>query len=597
MASRWRPIKSDDEDDKNTSPHRRFSTGTLVEQDVPDPPPPEIHGTSASHTKRKSDTTDSIWSSLSTEKSGIISDFQTVFGKGSNDGGVWIHKKSNQLYKLLKRTVFRILGSATFVISIILLFVLFSRYSVMDKTQEYTFNTFSLLLFLLFGIHLLLAFKELAEMARWRILAGDAYKLKDIDLILGLGSLRSTVKLGLRSLSHGQPGTQWLLKAALAFGWVAFLCLLNVAIALLGLTYSLDTADNFGMRPGMVSIPNLKHFYPNNDTANFAAITSDGGDLSTESFMANLYGITSFSYKKGNVSDDIPQSEYWLEQYNNGSWKYHFHDLDYYGGLNVRTNRFITTNQTCSSYKIMNITSDMETFWYFDPATNKYYDETLQELLANFTTYALRPAYDCDRCRSVYAVQLTSAAQNWNNNTEGDIGYFFTCDVEVSPIFNAKLDNHILSDRQARIAAGAIANRGWVDGNGWSYFHYRDSVGAGSYIFGNSTAMESLLSQFAVGVIAALDQLNPRDFVFDSDRPFQGNKLNVIWWAFYSLLGCLLGAQIIFSIIALWFSNSVVVKDGSYISVARLLRRMLLPSINKPSRNVLIFKYLSTSCT
>ncbi|KAK6527389.1 hypothetical protein TWF281_010569 [Arthrobotrys megalospora] len=397
-------------------------------------------------------------------------------------------------------------------------------------------------------------------MARWRILASDAHTLHDVDLILGLGSLRSTFKLALRPFS---PGAKWSLKAILCLGWMAFICAINIAISLLGLTYSVDEVANFGFEPGYVSIADLKHYYPNNGTTKWES-GDEGVDHSTESFMANLYGIASYNYKHGRASDDLPRDEYWLEQYLNGSWKYHFHDLDYYGGLNVRTNRFITTNQNCTSHKIQNITKDWQTFWYSGSVSERTEQRTLQELLPNFTTYALRPDWSCDRCRSIDVVQLTSAAQNWTTDTQGDVGYFFECSLEVGPIFNPKVDNHILKDRQARIAAGAIANRGWVNENGFSYFHYRDPVGPGLYLDGNETAMENLLSRFAVGVVASLDRLNPREFVFDEHRPFQGNKLNVIWRAFYT--------QLVSSIFVIWFSNPVIVKDSSYISIGRLLR-------------------------
>ncbi|EPS36116.1 hypothetical protein H072_10523 [Dactylellina haptotyla CBS 200.50] len=577
MSSSWLPLKGDEEDDGFQTRSRHFSTVSIAslgdmslrnlgDPDAPSPPLPEYH-TDSKHDKRMS----------VSDGHRIISDFKTEFEKGGNAGGIWVHSSTKQFWRLLKSTGFRIFGSGVIVAAIIVLFVFFSRFPVMDKPHEYTFNSFSLLLFLLFGIHLLLAFKELAEMARWRILATGSYKLKDIDLILGLGSIRSTLKLGVRALSHGVPGTRWLLRSLLSFGWVGLLCLINVAIALLGLAYSLETADQVGLRPGMVSIPNLKHFYPNNNTAELDQAIADEDEtnlLSTESFMANLYGIASFSYKKGSASETAPDDDFLLERYANGSWRYHFHDLNYYGGLNKRTDRFITTNQTCKAYKILNITEDYKTFWYTDPDDGTIFNTTLQELLPNFTTYVLPPTIKslCPRCSRVNVVQLTSAADPETIDPPADVGYSFLCTIGVTDIFNSKLDNHILSDRQAKIAAGAIANRGWLNANKFSYFHYRESVGAGNYMNGNTTAMESLLSQFAVGVVASLDQLNPRQFVFDSDQPFQGNKLVVRWWAFYALLGGMLGAQVLFSIVALIFSNTVVVKDGSFISVARLLR-------------------------
>ncbi|KAF3937514.1 hypothetical protein ABW19_dt0206343 [Dactylella cylindrospora] len=469
MSSSWQPVKSEDDDYSPTRALRHFSTGSLSMPDpeVPTPPPPEpVKGGDVIESKKRLGS--GAWTLPENSGSGIVSDFQTLYGKGSNDGGVWVHSSTKQLHKLLYQITLRVIGSAVFVGLIILLFVLYARFAVMDTRHKYTFNSLSVLLFLLFGIHLLLAFKELAEMARWRVLASGAHKLKDVDLILGLGSLRSTIKLGLRSLSHGTPGTRWVLKASIAFGWVGLLCLLNVAIALLGLTYSVDDADDLGLRPGQVSIANLKRFFPNNDTNGFDGMTAEGGQLGTEQFMANLYGITSFSYKKGNASDDHAKDEYWLEQYNNGSWKYHFHDLNYYGGLNTRTDRFITTNQTCKSWKIENITDDWQTFWYWKPENNEFQSKTLQELLPNFTTYAIQPEPLCDRCREIDVVQLTSAAQAWTNETTEEVGYYYYCRMEVGPVINAKIDNHILNDREAQIAAGAIGSRGWVNGR-YSY--------------------------------------------------------------------------------------------------------------------------------
>lgn len=110
---------------------------------------------------------------------------------------------------------------------------------------------------------------------------------------------------------------------------------------------------------------------------------------------------------------------------------------------------------------------------------------------------------------------------------------------------------------------------------------------------GNATELESLLSRFTVGVIAAQNQLGPREFVYDDHQPFEGNVLKVKWWAVIGMLtipiaSCnrtkliispkalicgLIGVQLICSAVAIWFSNTVVVKDGSYVSTARLLRR------------------------
>ena len=103
--------------------------------------------------------------------------------------------------------------------------------------------------------------------------------------------------------------------------------------------------------------------------------------------------------------------------------------------------------------------------------------------------------------------------------------------------------------------------------------------------------MAKLVSRFAIGALATLDNDNPRVELV-GNRPWAGVLFKVNWpqlvsewmnisaWSSltnyslqYLILGGICTVQIVLGFIAVLWSNTVFVKDDSYLSTARLLRR------------------------
>ncbi|KAK6527388.1 hypothetical protein TWF281_010568 [Arthrobotrys megalospora] len=95
------------------------------------------------------------WEHSTTPVGGMVLDLQRLHANGAHEGGVRRHTSAKQLRKLLLKTAIRLVISMVFIGLIILTFVLYSRYEIMNKIQEFAFNSLSLFLFLLFGMHFL----------------------------------------------------------------------------------------------------------------------------------------------------------------------------------------------------------------------------------------------------------------------------------------------------------------------------------------------------------------------------------------------------------------------------------------------------------
>src|SRR5947209_7149438 len=141
-------------------------------------------------------------------------------------------------------------------------------------------------------------------------------------------------------------------------------------------------------------------------------------------------------------------------------------------GLIIQTPRSITSYAECMSFPITNVTEDFQYLSYQFPNGTEDTRGPLYQLAGNATTFMLpaRDAFPCEpygRCRTVWAAQLTPWTHDAFNASRsyapGTLGYTFHCNVSVGEVQNTKYDEHELADSRARLAAGAIAQSGFVD--------------------------------------------------------------------------------------------------------------------------------------
>ena len=94
----------------------------------------------------------------------------------------------------------------------------------------------------------------------------------------------------------------------------------------------------------------------------------------------------------------------------------------------------------------------------------------------------------------------------------------------------------------------------------------------------NMTAEEvgSLMSEFAIGSIAAMALLNPRTTIRGT-LPTLGYQLNVQWQYVIALAICIGGVHLLLVGLMLWIARPVVITDDSNLAVARLLKGLVEP--------------------
>jgi hypothetical protein len=225
------------------------------------------------------------------------------------------------------------------------------------------------------------------------------------------------------------------------------------------------------------------------------------------------------------------------------------------------SNRSITTEAQCDSVA--------EDLTVYPNGTVELKGITLQP---NSTTYWTLTAEDgtdegCgDRCARVYAVQ-----------NYGESGYFYSCNVTVGNVTNVTRWDQQLPDRLARMAGMSIALTGYSNGapsDASQQQALANDFIYGTYLGGNTTAMEWLLRSFAISTIVSADYYNPwaQDGI-PGMLPNQGVRLTIDHPEFIeAILGGIGGFHLLLFILAAYLANRAVVVDNSYLAISLALQ-------------------------
>jgi len=93
---------------------------------------------------------------------------------------------------------------------------------------------------------------------------------------------------------------------------------------------------------------------------------------------------------------------------------------------------------------------------------------------------------------------------------------------------------------------------------------------------GSPVGIGSLMSRFAIGVVAAAAIYPNQTIIQKGLQPQLGNQLNVSHWGYLTLILCLLVlVQGLGFVMTAFMSNRVVIKDESAYATARLLRPIM----------------------
>lgn len=480
------------------------------------------------------------------------------------------HTYKHQLFHLLEKVVLRLLWSILLSGAMIGCFKYFDNIKVLNDLEKNIFNVLSTMIYLTMGLNLAGAFKGMATILRWKLLARKSHNLMEVDLILGISSLIKVGKLGLNALGFGKP-----MVFISCIAWILLNCVARVSVAFTGLTYSYDSAGALRTDTGVVFVSEKSRFWP------LGIVEEKPPAAGAEFQTAHFFG--EYSAMMADNTDRAEEDDQILKWDNNTqSWTYSFRE---WNPENLRlvavTDRNVSAQANCTAYDIIKGQNgnDPTIVYYNSTGGNNH---TLSNIIvrgAGATVWANprndinpNPTWTCALNRCVILVGFQFIDDEKDTKTNGTL---FQCAVRVGEVQGARLPEHRLDDRMAFLAAGAIGLDGFTeDPELWVYQRYFLGTTFGQRANGNSQFMAMLASRFAIGTIATLDFDNPKVQIVGK-KPWLGVLFKVNWGLLFTILGSICATQLVLGLTAVFVSNTVIVKDDSYLSTARLLRPLV----------------------
>ena len=452
----------------------------------------------------------------------------------------------------------------------------FSQLQLMQVWQIKTFNALMVLGSLWLGNNLTGSLKEYAMMMRWRVLGLKFRPLHEADLLMHCESLRKVLKL----LWIARPSSGWGVSPTQVgcILWLGINLMLAVLVALLGLTYNMETAQIPALMYGNVSIANL--------TLVRDVWADENPTFSAQLGAAQSFGIQGQDY---NFTDDgVPGqagqlpvfgSPYTPNIYAVNDWtemRYYFMDLNTDNpNLSVLSRRYVAVNTNCTKFPLLSGGNGTNAhITYTDLRVNKNITIDVVRVGPGATTYISALNSTCgSRCTEVYALQSAGDPRIPSPS-------FYQCNTTISPVYGIEPDyavhpDHIaeytLADEQARIFAGAI---------GWSGFNYSadDNYQYVRYAVdswwspSNPTNISQLaghISEFAIEGVAAMDNNGDR-IITQGWYPVPSQIVSVDWkWAAI-LLAVIPALHFGAMVVVIVWAGQAIIRDESCISIAKL---------------------------
>jgi len=89
--------------------------------------------------------------------------------------------------------------------------------------------------------------------------------------------------------------------------------------------------------------------------------------------------------------------------------------------------------------------------------------------------------------------------------------------------------------------------------------------------------MGGMISTFAVGAIAGLDQYSPNAMNVTAQQPYSGNTLSVKWPFVWGVTATITGAHVVVFLIVAFLADLEIIQDDSNLTMAYLLKRLVEP--------------------
>jgi hypothetical protein len=445
--------------------------------------------------------------------------------------------------------------------------------SGMGQTQKHAFNGLITGLSIALGINLASSLRGYAQMMRWRFLASAYRHVQEFELVMQCESQMKVLRLFWTARTRGRmlvPNKTQIL----CFTWIVINILLQVLVALLGLTYSIDTSSVWmSTQWGNVSVCDLSLIRnSNNDT-----IT----DYYTQLSAANNYGIAGQDYDVDvDVANDALDQTYSNAIYTDDAYnymEYRFDDLNPDDeDLNIITWRTITATATCEPFKVVAGATLNSTNSTYVEKNGDLVNVWIQPVTPGFTTWMSNTQSHCGpRCTEVWALQAADGVTVLDST-------LFKCNNTVAPVIDDSGDYPVnaaaplqMPDEQAKIIAGAIGWSGfYYDFTPFEFVRYSQATIWSPSSDLNATSVAAYLMEFSMFAVAAMDDHGPRINVMGYS-PVPAQVVDVEWeWAVI-ILAVIPAIQMIALAAIIAWANKAIIKDNSFLSTARLLRPLV----------------------
>ncbi|PNP38141.1 hypothetical protein TGAMA5MH_10005 [Trichoderma gamsii] len=477
-------------------------------------------------------------------------------------------KRRNQLKRLLLACALRWFMTAVLVMGAYLVLWRYSRKAAMISTKKKEFNTLIIALSIALGLNIASSLKHLVRELRWWVLSWHEWMPKEADYILQSENFSSLFQLGYVTRRH------WV-RVYVLF-WVMVNVASQIAVATLGLTYNINSADTVAVTvPGTVAIPDMTNIQTGK------VLSTNSQAISALRYTANNYGLVALAYGYGPM-DEMPRpgslfnSDADLMYCEENKCYYVFYEatpdnLDYY--QSVATNRTISTEATCRSWRVLSGGDGTQRVITIDNA-NKTQIAIPAQNGGSQTTFMVDPDRGSGPTWGHVLAFEASATDPW----------FYNCNITIGPVTNVEHPVQEVGVNVTSLAASAIALQGYgastfgVSFNSTRHFQFQ-SYPAESYYGGpqggNNTGMGQLMAAFAVGVVAITAQVNS-NVNATGLLPLKAIELDITSWVYvHIILGLTVGLQLLLAVIAAVIASKVTIRDHSCVGLAAALQPLL----------------------
>ncbi|CCX33947.1 Similar to hypothetical protein [Tuber melanosporum Mel28]; acc. no. XP_002836511 [Pyronema omphalodes CBS 100304] len=517
----------------------------------------------------------------------------------------WRHeyRTSIQGKELVKELLWRLLYTIVICGGMYGLLRGFQDLDILNEKEKYMFNALNVAISLLLSLNIITSLKDMANMFRWRFYLWRAFCKR-----VGLNTW--DVELFYVPDSPVQVGGEEEAFFSLLI-WVILGVGIQVILALLGLCYSHESDGAITTVPGLVNVTKL----------NVVACPpgKPGGclpDSAEQNYRANLFGIMSEGKVQWISKLPVTGDPDLIHNWATNTWMYKFQEYavpkesksNNIKVMAVKTSRHINITTTCDWYPIVEgqAGTDGGAEVVIEVNGTKVKHPWANQFSAAGKTVWMNPnarpnktelkgrswdakKYDCGpRCAYTFVYHFLHGGDIAQNPQP--VGDFLNCTATFTEVFGALIPEHTLHNNVAQRTAAAIGSSAdlkydedekmiyqynVVDGN--SMYDTWDGLARNTTFADNPDKPSSnrraafLISRFAIGSISVLDTSGERVQV-KGLAPSVGVRLEVKWNYVYAVLGGLIGAQVLAGIVTLKLSNTVVCKDTSFWSTARLLR-------------------------